>query len=70
MRRFEQALKIEFTSLKRAKSSNLTMVQKISLNFIRNQKNLMILLLDKNLGPMVVNRDDYAKEIMDQHLAK
>ena len=27
----------------------------------------MILLSDKNSGPMVVNRDDYVKAIMDQH---
>ena len=43
------------------------MVQKSVLNFIRNQKCLMILSLDKNLGPMVVNRDDYVKEMMEQH---
>ena len=29
----------------------------------------MILLSDKNLGPMVVNRDDYFKAMMDQHLS-
>ena len=34
--RFEQILKIDFASLKSTKSSNLTMVQKSSLNFIRN----------------------------------
>ena len=29
----------------------------------------MILLSDKNLGPIVVNRDDYVKAMMDQHLS-
>ena len=29
----------------------------------------MVLLSDKNLGPMVVNRDDYVKAMMDQHLS-
>ena len=29
----------------------------------------MILLSDKNLGPMVVNRDDYVKAMMEQHLS-
>ena len=29
----------------------------------------MILLSDKNLGPMVVNREDYVKAMMDQHLS-
>ena len=67
--RFEQALEKEFATLKHSKSSNLTMVQKNSLNFIRNQKDLTILLSDKNLGPMVVNRDDYIKAMMEQHLS-
>ena len=67
--RFVKALEREFSSLKHTKSSNLTMVQKNSLNFIRNKKDLMILLSDKNLGPMVVNRDDYVKSMIDQHLS-
>ena len=45
------------------------MVQKNRLNFIRNQKDLMILLSDKNLGPMVVSIDDYAKAMLNPHLS-
>ena len=45
------------------------MAQNNGLNFIRNQKDLMILFSDKNIGPMVVNRDDYTKAMMDQHLS-
>ena len=66
---FELTLKREFASLKHAKSSYFTMVQKNSLNFLRNQKELMILLSDKNLGPMAVNRDDHIKTMMDQRLS-
>ena len=29
----------------------------------------MILFSDKNLGPIVVNRDDYVKLMMAQHLS-
>ena len=67
--RFEQALNMDFASLKSTRSSNPTMAQKSILNFIINQKNLMSLSLDKNLGIMIVNRDDYVKDIMDQHLS-
>ena len=45
------------------------MTQKNGLNFVRNQKDLMILFSDKNIGPMVVNKDDYVKEMMDQYLS-
>ena len=63
--RFEQDLRKEFAALKRTKSSNLTMVQKGSLNFIRNQNDVMILLSDNNLGPIVVNRDDYVNAMIE-----
>ena len=69
MNRFELTLRKEFDSLKQGKSTNLTMVQKNSLKFLRNQKELMILLSDKNLGPMVVHRVDYVKAMMEQHLS-
>ena len=69
MNRFELTLRREFGSLKQVKSTNLTMVQKNSLKFLRNQKELMILLSDKNLGPMVVHREDYVKAMMEQHLS-
>ena len=62
-------LEREFTSLKHINSSTLTMVQKNSLNCISNQKDLKILSSDKNLGPIVVNRDDYVKAMMDRHLS-
>ena len=44
------------------------MVQKFSLSFIANQMGLIILLVDKHLGPMMVSRYDYGKAMMYQNL--
>ena len=35
---------------------------------MRNQKDLQILLADKNLGPMEMSRDSHVKAITNQHL--
>ena len=59
--RFEDTLRVEFSTLSNERSSNLTMAQKYSLNHIRNQKELKFLLADKNLGLLVVSRDDHVK---------
>ena len=45
------------------------MVQRISLSCVRNQKKLQVLLAEKNLGPIVVSRDDCVKVIVDQHVS-
>ena len=47
--RFEQALRVEFSTLKKSKISNLTKVQKIILNYMRNQKELQTVLADKKI---------------------
>ena len=62
-------MKVEFGTLKKTRSSHLTMVQKHRLIFIRNQKELQILLADKNLEPMVVNVDNHVKAMADQNLS-
>ena len=33
---------------------------------MRNQKELQVLLVDKNLGPMTVTIDDHAKTVADK----
>ena len=48
MNRFEKALKTKFEYLRNTGRSNLAMVKKCSLSFIRNQKDLMIILSNKN----------------------
>ena len=68
--RFEQALRTEFDTLQKKKSSNLTKAWKISSNHIKIIKKLQVSLADKNLGSMVVNMDDYVKATMaDHHLS-
>ena len=41
------------------KSSNLTALQKSHLNFLRSNRNFVILNADKNLGPVIMERDMY-----------
>ena len=67
--RFEQVVKVEFDTLLRKKCSNLTKLQKSRLDRTKNQKEPQALLGDKNVGPMVVIRDDWIKNMTDQHLS-
>ena len=49
-------------------SSNLNTIQKNILNSIWNNKDIVILVCDKNLGPAVMSRTTYIKEVLNQHL--
>ena len=62
-------MRVEFGTFQKRAISNLTKLYKIILNIIQNQKELQMLLVDKNLGPMLVSRDDCVKAIADQHFS-
>ena len=55
---------------KRRVNPNLLMFQRQILNDLRNSKELLIVMTDKNLGPAVIERDVYIKRVFDDHLLK
>ena len=58
--------KLHISRLKKA--SNLTFTQKSHLNFLRNNKEFVILMSDKNLGPVIIERDQYIRLVLKEHL--
>ena len=48
--RFEKVFKLQFGELRKNESSNLTMLQKTSLNSIKNKNRLQLLFEDKTQG--------------------
>ena len=50
------------------KSSNLTHLQKYHLNYLRNNRNFIVLATDKNLGPAIMERDNYIQNVLKEHL--
>ena len=64
-----------FTSLKtsfrkRRVPPNLMTFQRQILNDLRDSKDLLIVMTDKNLGPAVIERDVYTRRVFDDHLLK
>ena len=48
--------------------TNLTILQKRHINLLRNNRNFVILMADKNLGPAIMERDQYIKHVLKEHL--
>jgi hypothetical protein len=48
--------------------NNLTPSQKATLKELKTSKDFVILPTDKNLGPAIINRTDYIKHILHEHL--
>ncbi len=62
-----------FTSLKssfrkRRVSPNLLLFQRQILNDLRDSKELLIVMTNKNLGPAVIERDVYTRRVFEDHL--
>jgi hypothetical protein len=55
---------------KRRVSPNLLTFQRKILNDLRDSKELMIVMTDKNLGPAVIEWDTYVRQVLDDHLLK
>ena len=49
--------------------SNLLPHQRNALDYLRNQKELLVVQCDKNLGPAVIERDEYIKLVFKDHLS-
>jgi hypothetical protein len=48
--------------------SNLLLHQKKALNYLRNQQDFLVVQCDKNLGPAIIERDEYIKMAFRDHL--
>ena len=48
--------------------TNLTIQQQNMIKTIKKQKHLIILVTDKNLGPAIMERENYIKHILREHL--
>ena len=67
---FARALSAEHNFLTKnlGKYSNLTNLQKSQINLLRSNRDFVILISDKNLGPAIMERDLYIKNILREHL--
>ena len=68
--RFEQTLTAarESIILNTRPSTNLSVIQQQHLKLLRNHPEFIILDSDKNLGPCIIERDVYIKNVLVEHL--
>ena len=62
------AAESNFLRCTQKKSSNLTILQKSHLNTLRSNRDFVILNADKNLGPAIMEREEYLKTVLQEHL--
>ena len=67
--RFEKALISAFNLRNKRYGTNITKMQENILLHFQNHPECIILLKDKNLGPCTMNRSDYVKQALEQHLS-
>jgi hypothetical protein len=69
---FEKLLKSEHSKLtmkhRKTTLSNLTSLQAKTLKELKDNNSIIIKPTDKNLGPAILNREDYIKQILQEHL--
>jgi hypothetical protein len=70
MTEFEKKLKkaVNLNTKKTKNTSNLTYNQQQTLTKLRNDDNIIIMPTDKNLGPAVMNRNEYVEQCLTEHL--
>jgi hypothetical protein len=61
---------LKATFRKRHVNPNLLFFQRQILNDLRDLRDLLIVMSDKNLGPAVIERDVYTKRVLNNHLLK
>jgi len=54
---------------KRRMKSNLTKLQEKTLHLLKNNEKFIVISCDKNLGPAVIERDEYVRRALKDHLA-
>jgi hypothetical protein len=63
-------INMKSTFRKRHVNPNLLLFQRQILNGLRESKDLLIVMTDKNLGPAVIKRDVYTRRVFNDHLLK
>lgn len=48
--------------------TNLTALQQSHISLLRNNRDFVILMCDKNLGPAIMERDIYIQNVLNEHL--
>ena len=66
--KFEEQLLYAKSKLPKKKHSNLTRIQKKTINFLHNHPDFIVFLADKNLGPAIIERDEYIRRALKDHL--
>jgi hypothetical protein len=61
---------LKATFRKRHVNPNLLFFQRQILNDLRDSRDVLIVMTDKNLGPAVIERDVYTKRVFNDHLLK
>ena len=69
LKRFELSMLALFKNKNKPKNTNLTKLQQNFLHYFTNHPEHVILQADKNLGPCVMNREDYISQCMKHHLS-
>lgn len=67
LKSFKASLKAKFSRRRRGKS-NLLPHQRRALSWLQQQKSLLVVQCDKNLGPAVIERTEYIKFAFKDHL--
>ena len=50
-------------------ATNISRLQYRALKFLKNNKNFIVALADKNLGPILIERDEYVRRDLKDHLS-
>ena len=69
LRRSEKNLLHSFNSRKHVNTTNITKLKENILKYFRKHEEFIILLIDKKLGPYVINREEYLKQWIKHHLS-
>ena len=53
---------------KKNSTYNLTLPERSILSYLKQHQEFIILPTDKNLGPAILNRKDYIRKVLNEHL--
>ena len=67
LKKYENSGYLETSKWTHLKSSNLTKLQHNCFNFLRNNKQYVIMISDKNTGSCVANRNECIATMINQH---
>ena len=67
LKKFETSVHLETSKITHLKSSNLIKLQHNGLNFLRNSKQCVILIADKNIDPCIANRNEDIATMINQY---